>query len=378
MELSARDKDYLKEVHPDLAKVFELAAEKSDFKWRITEGVRTLERQKKLKAAGKSKTLRSRHLKAANGYSHAVDIVMYKGSKITWDKASYVKASKVIKEAAKELNIPVEWGGDWKSFFDGPHFQLPWSTYDGTNTVVNTVVTDYDKSKFFDAIRDNIKLTTENVQGFDKVLDFGYARNSPRNHLAYIIATAYWESATTMQPVVEANWLSENWRKKNLRYYPWHGRGLIQTTWKDNYIKIGNLIGKDLTKNPDLLLKWEYALPALFVGMEDGLYTGKDLEDYIDLKDESDTEDFEEYKNARRIVNGTDKASKIATIAIQVEQGLTNAGYPIIPSQKPVQETEKDLEATLPKPTTPETVESIWSKLFINILKAIIASLRGK
>ena len=377
MELSTRDRNYLDEVHPDLAKVFELAAEKSDFKWRITEGVRTLERQKKLKAAGKSKTLRSRHLKAANGYSHAVDIVMYKGSKITWDKASYVKASKVIKEAAKELNIPVEWGGDWKSFFDGPHFQLPWSSYSGTNKVTK-MTTEYDKSKFFDTIRNDIKLTTENVQGFDRVLDFGYARNSPRNHLAYIIATAYWESATTMQPVVEANWLSENWRKKNLRYYPWHGRGLIQTTWEENYIKIGNLIGKDLTKNPDLLLKWEYALPALFVGMEDGLYTGKDLEDYIDIKDESDSEDFLEYKNARRIVNGTDKASKIATIAIQVEQGLINAGYPIIPSQRPVQETEGDLGATLPDITINTTTESFWGKLLINIIKAIMASLRSK
>lgn len=376
MELSEKDEKFLEEVHPDLASVVRLAAEKTTIRWRITEGVRSLERQKKLKAQGKSKTLRSRHLEAPNGWSHAVDIVCYnEANKITWQKRYYTEASKAFKTASEELGIPIEWGGDWKSFFDGPHFQLPWATYPGTSqtSVKDTTETSsgLNKKVFYDTIRRKISLTTQNVSGFDKVLDFGYARNTPKNHLAYILATAYWETAQTMQPVVEAYWKNDAWRKRNLRYYPWHGRGLIQTTWKDNYIKIGKLIGKDLTQNPDLLLEWEYSLPALFVGMEEGLYTGKDLDDYIDLKDESDSEDLREYKAARRIVNGTDKASSIASLALSFEKGLTAAGYPVIPSNKPVEELIEEKGGIVPEIKEPSQEGSLMYRIILALLKAI-------
>lgn len=183
---------------------------------------------------------------------------------------------------------------------------------------------------FYDGIREKIPLTVENVSGFDRVLTYAEKMKVALQSTAYILATAYWESDKTMQPVREAYRKDEKWRKKNLRYYPWYGRGLVQTTWEDNYRKVAVAMGlpeDTFLKNPDLLLKWEYALPALFVGMKTGLYTGKKLVDYIDDVDESDTEDFREYVNARRIVNGTDKAETIANLALVFEHALTASGY---------------------------------------------------
>jgi len=141
-----------------------------------------------------------------------------------------------------------------------------------------------------------------------------------------------------MQPVKEAYWLSEDWRRRNLRYYPWYGRGLVQVTWKTNYARFGEVLyeggvvddPKAFIKAPNKLLEWEYALPALFVGMETGIYTGKALGDYIDDVDEPDAEDLREYTNARRIVNGTDKAQTIARLALVFENGLKAAGYDVL------------------------------------------------
>lgn len=184
-----------------------------------------------------------------------------------------------------------------------------------------------DRKVFYDTIRPNINLTQTSVQGHEKIIDYAVARKTKVNDLAYILATALWETGKTMQPVKEAYYLGEAWRKKNLRYYPWYGRGLIQTTWKENYKKMSPVVGVDLIKYPNKLLEWPYALPALFVGMEKGMYTGKDLNDYIDDVDESDTEDYREYLNARRIVNGVDRQAEIAKLALIYEKGLRKAGY---------------------------------------------------
>lgn len=117
-------KKRLEGVHPDLVKVMELAIKRSPVDFSIIEGMRTLATQKKYLAAGATTTLNSRHLTG-----HAVDIAPYVNGKIRWDWPLYHKIAPVIKEAAKELGVPIEWGGDWKRFKDGPHFQLPFKQY---------------------------------------------------------------------------------------------------------------------------------------------------------------------------------------------------------------------------------------------------------
>lgn len=119
-KLSQRSIDRLRGVNPDLVSVVKLAIERSDVDFMVTEGLRTKERQRELVAAGASKTMNSRHITG-----HAVDLAAYVNG-IRWDWPLYEKIAKAMKQAAYELNIKIEWGGDWKSFKDGPHFQLPW------------------------------------------------------------------------------------------------------------------------------------------------------------------------------------------------------------------------------------------------------------
>lgn len=121
---SQRSKDRLKDVHPDLVKVMEEAIKESPLDFGITEGLRTFERQKELFEAGKSQTMNSRHLRGL-----AVDIAVFIDGKINWDFPNYTLVAEHIKEVAKELDIPIQWGGDWTSFKDGPHFELHRSKY---------------------------------------------------------------------------------------------------------------------------------------------------------------------------------------------------------------------------------------------------------
>lgn len=121
----------LEGVHPDLVRVVKRAAEASGVAFQVTEGVRTLARQRALMKAGSSKTLKSRHLVAPNGYGHAVDLVAMIGGRVSWEEPLYHRIADAMKDAAFLLRVPIEWGGDWRTFFDGPHFQLPWATYPG-------------------------------------------------------------------------------------------------------------------------------------------------------------------------------------------------------------------------------------------------------
>ena len=134
MIINAASEKRLKGVHPDLVRVVRRTAK--DWKdpetgWIITCGTRTIEEQKVLKAKGASKTLRSRHIPAANGYSHAVDFAMTIKGVPRWDWGLYSgPLATAVKAAARAEKVPIEWGGDWK-FKDGPHFQLPWATHPG-------------------------------------------------------------------------------------------------------------------------------------------------------------------------------------------------------------------------------------------------------
>ncbi len=111
-------------VHPDLVRIARRALELTLEDFGISEGVRTLERQKQLLKSGKSQTLNSRHLTG-----HAIDILAYPTPKGSWDFSDYELIAPAFKQASRELSIPVEWGGDWQTFKDGVHFQLPWSVY---------------------------------------------------------------------------------------------------------------------------------------------------------------------------------------------------------------------------------------------------------
>lgn len=139
-----------------------------------------------------------------------------------------------------------------------------------------------------------------------------------KKQCAYVLATAWHETAGTMKPVKEAYWLDEGWRRDNLRYYPWYGRGYVQLTWESNYVKAGDMLGLDLTTVPDVVMEPEVSTLILVRGMKEGWFTGKKLSDYIN-------EDGTDYVNARRIVNGTDKKDLIASYAKEYEGML--GGY---------------------------------------------------
>lgn len=109
----------LRGVHPDLVSVVRRAREACPF--RITEGMRTLARQKKLLAQKKSRTLNSRHLTG-----HAVDLVDMAG---TYTADEMAKIAKSMKDAAEQHGVAITWGGDWVSFKDTPHFELSWHEY---------------------------------------------------------------------------------------------------------------------------------------------------------------------------------------------------------------------------------------------------------
>lgn len=122
--LGQKSKDRLSGVHPDLVAIVERAIEISSVDFAVLEGVRSKTRQEQLVAAGASQTMNSRHLTG-----HAVDLGAMVAGTVRWDWPLYFKIADAMKKAAAELGTPLEWGGDWKKFKDGPHFQLPFKEY---------------------------------------------------------------------------------------------------------------------------------------------------------------------------------------------------------------------------------------------------------
>lgn len=127
--LSQKSLIKLEGAHPDLAKVILRAAALSSIDFTVLEVLRTVARQKELVASGASKTMKSRHLPGADGKSRAVDIAPMDGGQVSWAWPMYFKLAPIIKQAAKDVGVPIEWGGDWRTFKDGPHWQLPWEQY---------------------------------------------------------------------------------------------------------------------------------------------------------------------------------------------------------------------------------------------------------
>lgn len=131
--LGTRSKNNLKGVHPDLVKVVERAITLTTQDFTVIEGVRTTQRQQELYAQGRTKPgskvtnadgvkNKSNHQAKADGYGHAVDIVPYP---VDWNTTSKFRAiADAMKQAAKDLGVKLEWGGDWTSFKDLPHFEV--------------------------------------------------------------------------------------------------------------------------------------------------------------------------------------------------------------------------------------------------------------
>lgn len=123
-KLDERSQLRLKGVHPDLVKVVEHAIDISTINFTVLEGLRTPDRQKLLRDAGASQTLNSRHITG-----HAVDLGALVDGEVRWDWPLYNQIAKAMKQAAKDLNVAIVWGGDWRTFKDGPHFELERRSY---------------------------------------------------------------------------------------------------------------------------------------------------------------------------------------------------------------------------------------------------------
>lgn len=119
MHLSQKSQLIIEKIHPDLKKVVEEAAKITTVDFIVTEGVRTVDRQKQLFANGATRTMNSRHLTG-----HAVDLAAVIDGDVRWDWPLYDKMADAMLKAAAKLGISIVWGGSWKTFKDGPHFEL--------------------------------------------------------------------------------------------------------------------------------------------------------------------------------------------------------------------------------------------------------------
>ena len=122
--LGARSKSRLKGVHPDLVKVVERAIQITTVDFTVLEGIRDPQRQRTLVDSGASQTLNSRHITG-----HAVDLGAWVDDQVDWSWPLYHKIAAAMLEAARELNVKIVWGGSWKKFPDGPHFELDRKAY---------------------------------------------------------------------------------------------------------------------------------------------------------------------------------------------------------------------------------------------------------
>jgi hypothetical protein len=176
-------------------------------------------------------------------------------------------------------------------------------------------------------------------------LDLGYTRllietcrqhGLLRNETAYVLATAYHETAHRMEPVREAladsddeaiRRLDRAWERGQLSWVSkpywrdgWFGRGFVQLTHLANYKRASRELGVDLVADPSQAMDPEISALICVRGMAEGWFTGKQLSDYLDLK-------RSDYVGARRIVNGTDRARAIAEYAREYEAALLAEGY---------------------------------------------------
>lgn len=204
------------------------------------------------------------------------------------------------------------------------------------------------RAPFFDAIRPTFggKLTAEQVQGLEIILTA--TDGLPVSHRAYLLATTVIETDHTMQPIYELGKRSYfNKYEPGTKIgavlgntnrgdgYLFRGRGYAQLTGRTNYIKAGKKLGINLVDGPDAALSPMIAARVLVQGSSEGWFTGKKLSDYLPG----------DYVNARRVINGTDRAKEIAALAVVFEKALGLMGDSQPPSPKPAIPPKSDPQA---------------------------------
>lgn len=184
---------------------------------------------------------------------------------------------------------------------------------------------------FFAAVRLHLDgLEQPQVDGLNAILAAVGAAGWSSAWAAYGLATAGWETKWTMQPVREAFWLSEEWRRRNLRYWPHYGRGYVQLTWPANYERADRELdlGGRLIADLDLAMNPEVAARILVRGMEEGWFAGDDRGRHtLGRHLPGATGSFDQFRSARRIINGTDKATEIAEHALRFQEALSQGGW---------------------------------------------------
>lgn len=189
-----------------------------------------------------------------------------------------------------------------------------------------------DAEPFYATIRKALfagSISTAQFDGIQKKLAAMGEAGWPIAWAAYALATSYWETNKQMQPVREAYFLGEQAgerHRKTVRYYPWYGRGDVQLTWDYNYRWADKALGLDgqLIANPDLALDPAISARIMVEGMAEGAFTGKKLADYLPA---AGSALIEQFTQARRIINGTDKAAEVAKVAATFQSALAAGGW---------------------------------------------------
>jgi len=175
---------------------------------------------------------------------------------------------------------------------------------------------------FFTQVRNSLfdgKLKQQQVNGLTAILDEWEADKTKKDDrwLAYMLSTTHHETAATMQPIEEygkgkgrryGKRIKMSGKPYNNTTNIFYGRGFVQLTWYENYEKAGKKLKQDFIQHPEKVMELQNATKIMFAGMAEGWFTGKKLGDYFNATKE-------DWVNARRIINGLDRADWIASYA---------------------------------------------------------------